>query len=634
MKNILKIHLIFFIFYLSGCKQESVTPVLTTNSVASVSYSTAVAGGTITDEGGDAVTEMGVCWSTGSSPTVTDNKTSLPGAPGSFTSSISGLSLNTTYFVRAYATNKAGTGYGNSVSFTTLRAGVAVLSTMSASSVTAHDAVTGGNITDESGAPVTERGICWGTQSNPTTANSKTVNGNGPGSFTGSLAGLTPGTTYYVRAYAINSEGTAYGNELSFTTLAVLPTVITATVTGAASVSASGGGDITNNGGASITERGICWSTSPGPVISGDKSVSGTGTGAYTASMSGLFGSTTYYVRAYAVNSAGTAYGNEVTFTTPPPVPPLLNTAEVKSVTTSSYTSGGTISSHGGAAILARGICWNTTGNPTVDSDKTADGTGTGDFTSIASGLQPNTLYYIRSYSTNQAGTSYGQQLIVKTYKGTMTDIDGNTYYTVTIGTQTWMAQNLRTTKYRNGDPIATTTPANLDISSEATPKYQWSYGGTESNAAIYGRMYTWHAATDSRNVCPSGWHVATDAEWLTLENYLTANGFNYDGSTVDNKLAKALSAGTLWRLTGIPGSAGNIDYPLYRNKSGFTALPGGFRLNNGTFSDLGGMASWWLSSETGNFGLTRNIFYSNVNTNRVGNLKNEMAYSVRCVQD
>jgi uncharacterized protein (TIGR02145 family) len=103
----------------------------------------------------------------------------------------------------------------------------------------------------------------------------------------------------------------------------------------------------------------------------------------------------------------------------------------------------------------------------------------------------------------------------------TVTDGDGNIYGKVIIGTQVWLTENLKTTKYRNGDLIGTTTPAGLDIYDEVTPKYQWAYAGNEDNVATYGRLYTWYAITDTRNVCPTGWHVPSDAEWLTLENYL-----------------------------------------------------------------------------------------------------------------
>jgi uncharacterized protein (TIGR02145 family) len=100
----------------------------------------------------------------------------------------------------------------------------------------------------------------------------------------------------------------------------------------------------------------------------------------------------------------------------------------------------------------------------------------------------------------------------------TVTDIDGNVYQTITIGTQAWMKENLKTTHYRNGDAIDTTSPATLDISGESTPKYQWVFENDQSDLSVYGRLYTWYAVTDKRNIAPTGWHVPTDAEWITLK--------------------------------------------------------------------------------------------------------------------
>lgn len=163
---------------------------------------------------------------------------------------------------------------------------------------------------------------------------------------------------------------------------------------------------------------------------------------------------------------------------------------------------------------------------------------------------------------------------------GTLTDQDGNIYKTIKIGTQTWMAENLRTTKYRNGDIIETTTPSTKDISSEISPKYQWSFDFNpgENNAATYGRMYSWYAATDSRNIAPSGWHVPTNEEWKTLHDYLG-----------NNHGAKLKESGTIhW-------SSPNIDAT---NETGFTALPGGTRYPDGTFENLGESTEWWSSSD------------------------------------
>ena len=178
---------------------------------------------------------------------------------------------------------------------------------------------------------------------------------------------------------------------------------------------------------------------------------------------------------------------------------------------------------------------------------------------------------------------SFGQQTIQmqpKKNSETVTDIDGNVYHTVTIGTQTWMLEDLKTTRYRNGDFIGTTSPATLDISSESTPKYQWAYAGNDSNVATYGRLYTWYAATDKRNICPVGWHVPTKVEWDILINYLGGE------KAAQGKLKEA---GTKhW-------NSPNTDAT---NESGFTALPGGNRWPNGRFLGLGDFTHWWTATE------------------------------------
>jgi uncharacterized protein (TIGR02145 family) len=156
-------------------------------------------------------------------------------------------------------------------------------------------------------------------------------------------------------------------------------------------------------------------------------------------------------------------------------------------------------------------------------------------------------------------------------------DIDGNVYSAITIGTQLWMAQNLKTTKYSNGDLIGTSTPATLVIEDEKLPKYQWAYDGNESNVANHGRLYTWYVATDSRNVCPTGWHVPSDAEWTTLTDYLIKNDYGYGTGYTGMDIAKSLSAPTGWVADNSLATPGNN--PKSNNMSGFTALPSGARL-------------------------------------------------------
>jgi len=183
--------------------------------------------------------------------------------------------------------------------------------------ITTTSATSGGKISDDVNSPVISRGVCWSTSQNPTINNSKTVDGSGTGSFTSNITGLTTNTLYYVRAYATNRVGTAYGEQVTFTTQSAdLPTITTSNITNITSSSATGGGNVTNSGSGSVTARGVCWSTSQNPTINNSKTVDGSGTGSFTSNITGCSPNTTYYVRAYATNSVGTAYGNQVSFTT------------------------------------------------------------------------------------------------------------------------------------------------------------------------------------------------------------------------------------------------------------------------------------------------------------------------------
>ena len=225
------------------------------------------------------------------------------------------LTPNTIYNVRAYATNSAGTAYGSVATFTTLALPLPEVTTTAITNITASTATSGGNVTSDGGLAVTARGVCWSTAATPTIANNKTVDGLSVGSFISSLTGLTTGTTYNVRAYATSAAGTGYGAVVSFTTPQI-PTVTTTAIASILVASASGGGNVTFAGGVSVTARGICWGTSASPTTNDSKTTDGTGGGVFSSSLTSLLANTKYYVRAYATNIVGTAYGNEVSFTT------------------------------------------------------------------------------------------------------------------------------------------------------------------------------------------------------------------------------------------------------------------------------------------------------------------------------
>lgn len=414
------------------------TPALTTAATTAITRNSATSGGTIISNGGTSVTVNGICWSTEQNPTVASAHSSDGTTTGSFSSVITGLTPNTIYYVKAYATNIVGTGYGNEISFTTNPITVPTLTTSAASSISTTSAVSGGIISNNGGAAVSSRGICWSTNSAPTTSDDITVDGTGTGSFSSNLTGLDPGTTYHVRAYAVNNIGTAYGNELTFTTAAVLPELTTMAVSGISQTIATSGGNISYNGGASITARGICWRTTSNPTISGSHTNDGTTTGSFSSSMTGLTPNTLYYVRAYATNSAGTAYGNEVSFTTDPVHIPILSTNPVASVTSATASSGGNITDNGGGTITSRGVCWSLTSSPTTSDYKTSDGTGTGSFISNLTSLQLLTTYHVRAYAINSAGTGYGNELVFTTIAAvpslTTTIVSGITRTTANTG--------------------------------------------------------------------------------------------------------------------------------------------------------------------------------------------------------
>jgi uncharacterized protein (TIGR02145 family) len=592
-----------------------ILPSLTTAVVTSIALTTAASGGTITSDGNDAVTARGVCWATSTSPTLTNSKTTDGTGTGTFTSNLTGLDPSTIYYVRAYATNSVGTAYGNEISFTTSAGAVPTLTTAAISSITSTSAVSGGNITADGGTSVTARGICWAIASGPTIANFKTINGTGTGAFTSNITGLASGTTYYVRAYATNNAGTAYGNELSFTATSIqLPSLTTSAITLITATSAVSGGNVTADGGAAVNAKGVCWSTATSPTIAGSKTNDGTGTGTFTSNITGLANGTTYYVRAYATNSKGTSYGNELSFVAATASIPTIATTSVTSISLTSAVSGGNITSDGGGTVTSSGICWSTTTNPTIIDSRTTDGTATGSFVSNLTGLvSGGTTYYVRAYATNSAGTGYGNQL---TFNTNVADVDGNSYKTVTIGTQVWMAENLKTTKYNDGTAIPNVTD-NTTWSTLTTGAYS-DYSNTPTYSNTYGRLYNWYvvASTNTKKVCPTGWHVPTDAQFTTLTTYLGGE------SLAGGKLKE--TGTTHWLSPNLNAT----------NETGFTALPGGYRAASGSFGLMGNTGFLWTSTISGTTYAYFRYMYYNSGSLKGGDDDQHTGYYVRCLKD
>ena len=300
---------------------ETPTPIelpdVVTNEVTDITTTTATAGGEIISDGGSAINECGVCWTTEGEPTIDSDHIATQVTMGEFSVNLAGLTQNTTYYIRAYATNEAGTGYGDVLTFTTEEEIVITAPTVTTAEVTeitTTTAIVGGAITDAGNGTISESGICYKTGNEEWTCVALEATEN---AFSTTLEGLTPNTTYTVRAYATNEEGTGYGEEVSFTTeeeiVITVPTVTTDAVTSITTNSAIVGGAITNDGNGMVTESGICYKT--GNEEWACVAIAATNN-AFSMTLTGLTANTTYTVRAYATNEEGTGYGEEVNFTT------------------------------------------------------------------------------------------------------------------------------------------------------------------------------------------------------------------------------------------------------------------------------------------------------------------------------
>jgi uncharacterized protein (TIGR02145 family) len=398
--------------------------------------------------------------------------------------------------------------------------------------------------------------------------------------------------------------------------------------------SAMSGGNIPSDGGNPVSAYGVCWATHSLPSLSDEKSVDGSGTGKFTSHVTGLQPLTRYYLRAYATNKIGTSYGAVVTFITKKL--PTVTTANVTRITHSTAKSGGSISNATATDILARGVCWSTNAEPTINDSKTNEEPGIGAFTSNLTELASGTTYFVRAYATNDAGTSYGNQIEFTTVEdGIVYDYQGNMYQTIVLNNKTWMAENLRAERYSNGDAIAkllnNSAWANTTLGACVVYSHVLGNGVNSSDEmlAAYGMLYNWHAVVDVRNICPIGWRLPTIGEWTELINSLGIAG-----------------AGNLKSCRQINSPLGGVcatnSHPRWRenltfygtNSSNFGALPSGMRYSEGTYVSLGEQGSWWSSTEQGSLNAWLVNTYFNSGSIEKSVDRKTLGLSVRCIKN
>ena len=762
-------------------------PSIITSDVSFVSPTFATCGGNVTFDGGEIVTARGVCWNTSPNPTTSDNFTSDGNGTGDFSSLLSGLTPNTTYYVRAYATNGVGTAYGEQQSFTTL----ASIACPNAPTVTDYDGNTyntvqigdqcwmkenlktthyadgteiplsttidpygdtisplryypsnfSSHLTDygyqynweavmknassSNNNPSGRQGICpvgwhvpskaeweqlinyvsgqflylcdsnnnyiakslsdtkWWQVSNNVCAVGNTLNDNNSTGFSalpsgfGGSNGIAIGqaTTFATSTRCVNTyyyppivdhpyffyisydrayvEISYYRYAYSVRCLrlecdgATTPSVTSDTVSNVTDTTAMCGGDVVADGNASVTARGVCWSTSQNPKINDSHTTDGSGTGIFTSNLTGLIPGTTYYVRAYATNNAGVAYGEQRSFTTSTESVslPIVITDTISNITALSATCGGNVTNDGGAPVTARGVCWSSSPNPTLNDNHTTDDNGLGSFTSYISGLMLDSTYYVRAYATNCIGTGYGNEVVFTTVPSdglpcpnaaVVTDINGNVYNTVQIGVQCWMKENLKATHYSNGDFIS----VNDDTSS--TIAFRYCPAGADSNVLSYGYLYNWFAVMKDeepsisnpsgvQGVCPTGWHVPSNDEWTQLTNYVSSQNQYVCGNN-SNIIAKVLADSVGWNSSTVTCAVGNN--PLDNNATGFSAIPAGCFDNSGDVG-FGLNAGFW---STTNYYSTSKAFRRdlafNMSVVNSGTDSKWVGKSVRCLRD
>lgn len=519
------------------------------------------------------------------------------------------------------------------------------VTTQPASGITQSGAVIAGNIGTNGGSNLLSRGVVYSkTNVMPTTGDEvELASGFDIGAFSVQLSNLDSSTKYYARSFAANAIGISYGQTVSFTTLAPLnfPQVNSlTTVTNIEEKVATFGGNVISDGGSPITARGVCWNTDGNPTVDlSTKTMDGTGTGSFTSTLLNLSGGTSYKVRAYATNAAGTAYGDEVSFTTSAATVSITFRVNMSNETVSpqgvhiagSFQNPAWQPANGAMTNAGMGIWTYTASIPqnTTIEYKFINGNawGNNEILTAPCGTSPDGNRTLDVGTSNQTVTFCYNRCDATCPPPSVTDIDGNVYQSVIIGTQTWMKQNLKTSKYRNGDVIpsglSNSDWANLNLDACA------NYNNLSTNGTTYGKLYNHYAVVDSRGLCPVGWHVPTDAEWKTLEAYLgmpildldMAFGLTRGAST--NIGGKLKSVSTLWTS---PNQGAN-------DQSNFSGLPGGLKGTDGNSVNLTYGGYFWTSSQTGTSAWRRTLHYDYKCISRAAEDRRN-GFSVRCILD
>ena len=603
MKNILTV--LFLSYLLIGCKtQENVPvkedpPTVITKVASDISTTTATLNGEVTNEGFSSASDRGFTYSDKNSNfSGNDSRVQVGSGKGLFSITLDKLQVNTNHFFRVYATNTKGTAYGEVQSFTTADYKLPTVITDVPKNITYTTVELGGSVTDEGGGTVSESGFVVGTNASPAITDLKFPVTKGKATIALIVSKLNVNTKYFVRSYAINEKGIAYGNEQSFTTpdysLASISTDVPKNITTSTVEIFS---TISNEGGGSVSERGFCLGLNANPTVSDNKlPVSSKGAGTFSLVVTSLKENTKYFIRSYAINEKGVAYGNEQNFTTLNYELPTLKTELPKNITYSSAELSGSVIQNGGLDISESGFVYGLNSLPTLNDIKIISVNVLNSNVVLISNLKEKTKYYVRAYAINKKGVGYGNEQVFSTIEIPVVK---------SLTGRIWMDRNLGANR----------------VASSMTDKegfgdlYQWGRGADghqlRTSAVIYYTSNTdtpghgffivpvgtlisndwripkndnlWQGVNGINNPCPPGYRLPTAAEWEVE----TSSWSSQDGKGAFNSPLKLPMAGLRYFGDGGLGQANNGTRGLYWSSTiGDLGYPKGIT-KNGIFDLL-----------------------------------------------
>ncbi len=391
------------------------------------------------------------------------------------------------------------------------------------------------------------------------------------------------------------------------------------------------------------TDHGFFYATHPDPGTE-DIRIRAAGmpsVGEFSVSIEDLLPNTTYYARAYCRDDDGYELGEIRSFTTDGISPAEVRTGDIFHRAPRGATVTGNVTDDAGYEITARGICWSTSPMPDISGDRSTEGTGTGEFASHITGLQPNQKYYVRAYATNTFGISYyGEEKTFETLtEGEAEDRDGNVYQSIEADGVKWMTENLKVTRYNDGGTINTglnhTQWTNATEGAYGIYPHSHVQGINSDNEMkqAYGILYNWHAVNNSRGLCPPGWRVPSREDWDALIAYVSGG----DNSQAGNLLKSCRQLGS-----PLGNDCNTSDHPRWdahnehygSDEVGFSALPAGQRNDQGVFDGAGLQGSWWTSTSLGAGNAWRKMMYHDQGGVYESAISRNNGFSVRCIKE